>query len=61
MSVSVETLDEIRGEIDREYGVSPGWSGPITDAYLTGYGKHPDEAAHREQDRRRELVMRGWY
>ena len=55
-----EQMDITRGELDKKNHQEPGWSGPITSAYLIGYGKHPRHAEHREQNRQEELLMRGW-
>ena len=55
-----EQMDITRGELDKENNQDPGYSGPITDAYLVGYGNHPRLAEHTEQQRREELLMRGW-
>jgi len=55
-------LDEIRGELDREHGQEPGWSGPITDAYLRGYGTHPRWAEVGEAAVYRDAHdNHGWY
>lgn len=55
-----EQVDITRGELDKENHQEPGYSGPVTDAYLIGYGKHPRFIEHTEQDRRGGLLMRGW-
>ena len=31
------TIDEIRGELDKEKGLPVGYSGPMTKTYLKGY------------------------
>jgi len=61
MTVTTEFLDELRGELDKEHGFEPGWSGPITDTYLRGYGKHPNAKKHAEVDSYREGLNHGWY
>jgi hypothetical protein len=57
-----ELVDFTRGEIDREKGMECGYSGPVTTAYLDGYGldrdwKRKAEAAASIESR----TMHGWY
>jgi hypothetical protein len=55
-------VDQIRGELDREHGQEPGWSGPITSAYLRGYCTPPRAAEHREREAYQEAhCQHGWY
>lgn len=55
-------IDTLRGELDRKNGQEPGWSGPITEGYLQGYGTHPRAAEHAEASAYREGHLdHGWY
>ena len=38
-------VDEERGWLDRSHGVGCGFSGPVTDAFLRGFGSGSDEQA----------------
>jgi len=55
-------VDQVRGELDRSHGQEPGWSGPITSAYLQGHGSPPRAAEHREREAYQEAHWEhGWY
>lgn len=55
-------IDEIRGELDKEKHREPGYSGPITDSYMIGYGKHARHNQHVERETRVEIhCNHGWY
>ena len=56
-----DLVDFLRGELDKEHGFDPGWSGPITDAYMIGYGSHPREREQLEVSAYSESLHRGWY
>lgn len=57
-----EIIDELRGELDRANMQEPGWSGPVTTAYIRGYGAHPMGEHHKMQDEyRRTHVEMAWY
>lgn len=54
--VMQEIIDELRGELDRKHSQEPGWSGPITAAYMRGYGRHPRHAEFVEAATYREAT-----
>lgn len=55
-------VDELRGELDKENHQEPGFSGPITDAYMTGYGKHGRDNQHIERETHTEIhCNHGWH
>lgn len=57
-----QLIDEERGFLDRKHGQDPGWSGPITQAYLKGYGENPRAKEHMEQRVYHEShCEHGWY
>ena len=54
-------IDVLRGELDKKLGADPGWSGPITKAYLEGYGDIPNEDEHLAVSTYNESLNHGWY
>ena len=57
-----EIVDEERGFLDRKHGQEPGWSGPITTAYMRGYGDTQDQSQRRERETYNDAHQNhGWY
>lgn len=61
--VEVQTIiDEERGWLDRSRGVGCGFSGPVTAAYMRGFGSGSDEEARSAAAAQRaNCVEHGWY
>ena len=57
-----DVLDELRGELDRAHQQPAGWSGPITAAYILGFGDDYDSRQKREARAYVEgHTEHGWY
>lgn len=55
-------IDEERGWLDRSHGLGCGFSGPVTAAYVQGFGPGSDEEARASAAAQRaNCVERGWY
>ena len=57
-----DELDELRGELDKRNNQAAGWSGPITGAYMRGFG--PDYDLSNKRLARVCIELRtehGWY
>lgn len=62
MSQVQNIIDEERGFLDRKKGQEPGWSGPITSAYMKGYGNSQEQQTRRELQTNIDAhVNHGWY
>jgi hypothetical protein len=53
-------VDEERGWLDRSHGVGCGFSGPVTDAYLRGFGSGSDEQARASAAAQRANCVEQW-
>lgn len=56
-------IDEERGYLDREHRQGCGWSGPVTPAYLRGYGEDADmrQRSRATHEFNACYVEHGWY
>lgn len=58
----LDLIDELRGELDRSHGVGLGWSGPVTPAYLRGFGTPPQWQEQRDAAADADANQNhGWY